>query len=48
MKRLAPGERMVATMRIRVLASILLETEATFGDDRRGNNEPRAVVRARG
>ena len=45
-KRLAPGERMVATMRIRVLASILLETEASFGDDRRGNNEPRVVVRA--
>jgi hypothetical protein len=46
-KRLAPGQRMVATMRIRVLASILLETEASFGDDRRGNNEPLAVVRVR-
>jgi hypothetical protein len=47
-KRLAPGERMVATMRIRVLASILLEVESSFGDDRRRNNEPRTVVRARG
>ena len=46
-KRLAPGERMVATMRIRVLESILLEVEANFADARRGNNEPRAVVRAR-
>jgi hypothetical protein len=46
-KRLAPGEKMVATMRIRVLGSILLEVESSFGDDRRGNNEPRAVVRAR-
>jgi hypothetical protein len=46
-KRLAPGERMVATMRIRVLASILLEVENDFSDDRRRNDEPRTVVRAR-
>jgi hypothetical protein len=46
-KRLDPGEKMVTTMRIRVLASILLEVESSFDDDRRGNNEPRAVVRAR-
>ena len=46
-KRLAPGERMVATMRIRVLASIFLEVESSFGDDRARNNEPSTVVRAR-
>jgi hypothetical protein len=47
-KRLDPGEKMLVTMRIRVLASILLESEASFNDDRRGNNEPLTVVRARG
>ena len=46
LRRLAPGERMVVTMRIRVLASILLEVETNFDDARRGNNEPRAVVKA--
>jgi hypothetical protein len=46
-KRLKPGQKMVATMRIRVLASILLEADGNFGDKRRRNNEASVVVRAR-
>ena len=44
-KRLAPGEKMVVTVRIRVLAPILLEAELGVGDEKRANDEASVVVR---
>jgi hypothetical protein len=46
-KRLAPGERMVVKIRIRVLAPILLEAEMGVDDEKRANDEASVVVRTR-